>query len=83
MMSKPAPTTPEPSPSPTLSPTVCDYTRIEFKEAGKNYNECKAVCQGEGMQIPCIYSKEVDDALGEAIGAYPCGIIFKATILTH
>jgi len=60
-------TTAPPSPSPTLSPTVCDYKRIVFKESGKTYHECKEVCNGYGMQMPCIYDKHTDDALGKAM----------------
>jgi hypothetical protein len=69
-------TTAPPSPSPTVAPTVCDYKRIVFKESGKTYHECKDVCKGYGMQMPCIYDKHTDDALGKAMGAYPCEILF-------
>jgi len=63
--------TPAPSPSPTVSPTTttttCDYKHIEFKGWHKTYQECKHICEGCGMQIPCIYDKHTDDALGAAM----------------
>ena len=90
----PAPTTPAPTPSPTSEPTIttttstkCE-THFHFSGKHKDYHACKYYCEHQkhpigDWQLPCLYDEDVDLTLEAEMSAYPCGIIFKATILTH